>query len=86
MNSEGSSVLTAPASVSVEKTRNALTITCLSKDKTASGSLIVDSKYEAMNAGNLLLGGIIGLGVDAATGAMWKYPTAVVVPMKCPTD
>ena len=86
MNSEGFSVLTAPASVSVEKTRNALTITCSSRDKTASGSLIVDSNYEAMNAGNLLLGGIIGIGVDAATGAMWKYPSAVVVPMKCPID
>mgnify|MGYP003647116121 FL=1 len=86
MNSKGSSVITAPASTSVEKTRGALTITCLSRDKSASGSLIVDSNYEAMNAGNLLLGGIIGLGVDAATGAMWKYPRAVVVPMKCPID
>jgi hypothetical protein len=26
-----------------------------------------------MTAGNLLLGGVIGVGVDAATGAMNKY-------------
>ena len=84
VNSQSSSVITAPASTSVEKARGALTVTCVSRDKSASGSLVIDSSYEAMNAGNLLLGGIIGLGVDAATGAMWKYPSAVVVPMKCP--
>ena len=36
-----------------------------------------------MNAGNLLVGGIIGIGVDAATGAMWKYPSSVNVGMTC---
>ena len=85
-NSDGSSVITAPASTSVEKTRGALTIDCSSKDKLATGSLTVESGYEAMNAGNILLGGVSGLGVDAATGAMWKYPSAVVVPMKCPVN
>ena len=58
---------------------------CESRDKSASGSTIVESNYEAMNAGNILVGGFIGIGVDAATGAMWKYPTAIVVPMSCPS-
>ena len=40
MNSEGSSVITAPASTSVEKNRGALTVTCLSRDKSASGTLV----------------------------------------------
>jgi hypothetical protein len=31
--------------------------------------------------GNLVFGGIIGLGVDAATGAMNKYPATFQVPM-----
>jgi hypothetical protein len=84
VNSDSSSVITAPASVSVEKSRGPLTVACNNKAKTATGSVIVDSGYEAMNAGNLLIGGIIGVGVDAATGAMWKYPASVVVPMKCP--
>jgi len=82
-NDSGSSVLTAPASVSIEKDRDAMTISCESKGGSATGRLVVDSGYEAMNAGNILLGGIIGIGVDAATGAMWKYPAAVVVPMTC---
>ena len=83
-NTKGASTITAPASVSVEKARGPLTVSCESKDKSAKGSIIVESNYEAMNAGNILIGGIIGVGVDAATGAMWKYPSSVVVPMKCP--
>jgi hypothetical protein len=82
-NDDGSSVLTAPASVSMDKDKDSLVITCNSKDGEANGEVIIDSKYEAWNAGNILVGGIIGVGVDAATGAMWKYPSAVVVPMKC---
>lgn len=85
-NDDGSSVLTAPASVSVDKDKDSLVITCNSKDGQANGEVIVDSSYEAWNAGNILVGGIIGVGVDAATGAMWKYPSAVVVPMKCDTS
>ena len=34
-----------------------------------------------MSAGNVLLGGVIGLGVDAASGAMNKYPDIVTVAM-----
>jgi len=83
VNDDGSSVITAPASVSVEKDKDEMTVTCVSKDGLARGQKIVESSYEAMNAGNLLLGGIIGVGVDAATGAMWKYPSSVIVPMRC---
>jgi hypothetical protein len=85
-NDDGSSVLTAPASVSVDKDKDSLVITCNSKDGEANGEVIIDSSYEAWNAGNILIGGIIGVGVDAATGAMWKYPSAVVVPMRCGTS
>ena len=83
MNKKGSSVITAPATANVEKMKGALTVQCKSKNGKATGSQIVDSKYEAMNAGNILAGGIIGVGVDAATGAMWKYPANVVVQMSC---
>ena len=31
--------------------------------------------------GNILLGGVIGLGVDAATGAINEYPHAFQIPM-----
>lgn len=86
VNDDGSSQLTAPASVSVDKDMDDLTISCRSKDKVAYGEVIVESSYEAWNAGNLLLGGVIGVGVDAATGAMWNYPSSIIVPMKCPSS
>jgi|TARA_B110000967_G_scaffold55549_2_gene56961 uncharacterized protein YceK len=82
-NSEGSSVLTAPASVAVEKARGPMTISCESRDGSATGLKRIESSYESMNVGNILVGGIIGIGVDAATGAMWKYPSSVNVEMIC---
>jgi hypothetical protein len=34
-----------------------------------------------MTAGNLIVGGVIGIGVDAMSGAMNKYPDVISVPM-----
>jgi hypothetical protein len=34
-----------------------------------------------MTAGNLIVGGVIGIGVDAMSGAMNKYPDFISVPM-----
>ena len=39
------------------------------------------SEAEAMTAGNILFGGVIGLGVDAATGAMHRYDENITVPL-----
>jgi hypothetical protein len=45
------------------------------------GSGIIPSNTEAMAAGNVVFGGLVGLGVDAATGAMNKYDDQVTVAM-----
>jgi len=45
------------------------------------GTSVIPSGTEAMTAGNIVFGGIIGLGVDAASGAMNKYPDIVTVAM-----
>jgi hypothetical protein len=42
---------------------------------------MIPSNTEAMAAGNVVFGGIIGLGVDAASGAINKYPDMVTVAM-----
>jgi hypothetical protein len=34
---------------------------------------VIASGAEVMTAGNVLVGGVVGLGIDAATGAMNKY-------------
>ncbi len=44
-------------------------------------SSIVPTSAEAMAAGNVIFGGVIGLGVDAASGAMYKYSDQVTVAM-----
>ena len=76
----GPQVVTTPGSVTLAKTSNALPIQC-TKECYIMGSSIIPSGTEAMAAGNVILGGVIGLGVDAASGAMNKYPDIVTVAM-----
>jgi hypothetical protein len=76
----GPRVLATPGNVTLEKSSAALPITC-TKECYALGSSMIPSNTEAMAAGNIILGGVIGLGVDAATGAMNKYPDIVTVAM-----
>jgi hypothetical protein len=45
------------------------------------GGGILGSTFEAMSAGNLVFGGVIGIGIDAMSGAMNKYPNQISVPM-----
>jgi hypothetical protein len=44
-----------------------------------TGSSVIPSSPEAMAAGNVVFGGIIG--VDAASGAINKYPDQITVAM-----
>jgi hypothetical protein len=47
------------------------------------------SEFQAMTFGNILLGGVIGVVVDAASGAMMKYPESIsftLVPVAFPTE
>jgi hypothetical protein len=41
----------------------------------------VSSFTEGLAAGNIIAGGVIGLGVDAATGAMNKYAPETIIVM-----
>src|SRR5262249_4749355 len=71
----GPQVVTTPNAVTLNKGSNAIPIQCTKE------CYIVPVNTEAMAAGNVILGGVIGLGVDAATGAMNKYPDVVTVSM-----
>ena len=42
-----------------------------------------DSEFQPATIGNILIGGVIGIGVDSMTGAAMKYPTSVEVPLVC---
>ncbi len=72
--------VTTPGNVTLDKGSAPLPITC-TKECYTPGSSIIPSGTEAMAAGNVVFGGLIGLGVDAASGAMNKYPDVVTVSM-----
>jgi hypothetical protein len=76
----GPQIVTTPGSVTLTKGSAALPISC-TKECYLPGSGVIASNTEAMAAGNVVFGGIIGLGVDAATGAMNKYADQVTVAM-----
>jgi hypothetical protein len=73
-------VVTTPGSVTLSRGSSSLPIQC-TKECYLLGSSIIPSNAESMAAGNVIFGGIIGLGVDAASGAMNKYPDVVTVAM-----
>ena len=71
-SSIASQTLVTPATITLEKGMDSIAVRCR-KECFQDGTGVVVSSMEAMTAGNLLVGGVIGLGVDAASGAMNKY-------------
>ena len=76
----GPQTVPTPGTVTLSKGSAALPIQC-AKECYATGSSVIPSNAEAMAAGNVILGGVIGLGVDAVSGAINKYPDQVTVAM-----
>ena len=70
----------SPGAVSVEKSREDIQIRC-AKPGWQEAALTIPSNFEGWTVGNILLGGVIGIGVDAATGAINEYPHTFQVPM-----
>lgn len=71
-------VASTPGSVTVSKSKDMIAVTC-EKDDHLPGSAVLDSEFQSMTVGNLLFGGIIGVAIDASSGAMNQYPTSVNV-------
>jgi hypothetical protein len=79
-SSEGTWYVTTPGSVVVHKTKNDLTVTC-TKDGYQEATVTISSKFNAVTAGNIIAGGLIGIGVDAASGANYEYAPQTLIPM-----
>lgn len=62
-----------PGSTTVPKSKYDLIINC-KRDGYGSGVGVLRSETDGATAGNLLLGGVVGLAVDASTGAINRYP------------
>ncbi|MBV1933753.1 MAG: translation initiation factor 2 [Parvibaculaceae bacterium] len=70
-----------PGTVRVDKSKHDLSVLC-KKDGYANGVATISSNFQALTLGNVLVGGVIGIGIDAASGAMNEYPKTVSVSMR----
>ncbi|MBX3673102.1 MAG: hypothetical protein KF776_09000 [Burkholderiales bacterium] len=82
MNDKGTWIVKAPGSVTVSRAYGDLTVTC-SKEGFGAATSTVSSSTKAMAAGNIIFGGLIGVGVDAATGAAYDYPGVISSGLDC---
>lgn len=64
--------VTTPNGFTVPKGGGDLSVTCTKNELV--GSAVIKEEVAGATFGNILLGGFIGLAVDAGTGKMWKYP------------
>lgn len=69
-----------PAEVKFPRSKKALKFEC-NKAGYQTATKTVTGKVEGSTAGNIIAGGGIGVGVDALTGAIYKYPGTVMIPM-----
>ena len=68
----GSKVVKTPTSLVLDKSQHNIAVSC-KKECFQDAVGIIPSHTEAMTAGNVVVGGVVGLSVDAASGAMNKY-------------
>lgn len=82
-NNKGVSYVSTPGTAFIGKSTEDLTVTCV-KDKMQSNPAIVPSSSNTNVWGNILMGGPIGLAIDAGTGAGFDYPNNVNVTFNTP--
>lgn len=76
----GSLKVVTPGSIKLEKSKNDINVTCTKEGyETGRGKIV--SHFAAATVGNVLIGGLIGAGIDAASGAANKYDEKIVVVM-----
>jgi TonB family protein len=84
-NSEGSWFVTTPGSTTVHKTKNDMTIDC-TKPGYAPAHMVAASHFGGTTAGNVIAGGVIGIGIDAASGANYYYDSPITVNLGASTQ
>lgn len=75
-------VTSTPGTVTLGRSYNNLQVTC-TREGASSDPVSVASTTKGMAFGNILIGGVIGAGVDMSTGAAYDYPQLITVPMQC---
>jgi hypothetical protein len=72
--------VTTPAPVTIKRDPQTIHVRC-KKDGFEDSLVVMNSRYETRSAGNILLGGVVGMMVDASSGASSKYDPYVMVQM-----
>ena len=67
-----------PATVTVEKSKVDISISC-KKAGHVETNVNLPSTFQAWSLGNVLLGGLVGIAVDAGSGAINEYQTEILV-------
>jgi len=80
LNDKGMWYVTTPGSVSVQRSFGALTVACTMAGQ-PPGTATATSATTAAVFGNVLVGGVIGAGIDVATGAAYDCPNVIAVEM-----
>ncbi len=70
-----------PGSVVIHRAPGKLDVKC-NKLGYQQGEVSVNAKLNAMSAGNIAFGGVVGAGIDGVDGAAFHYPQKIQVPMK----
>jgi hypothetical protein len=73
-----------PGAVYVQRTHDDITVSC-TREGYQTGSFLNKSGLEAATFGNIILGGLVGVFIDAASGANNKYDEKVRIVL-APTD
>ncbi|MDB5826020.1 MAG: hypothetical protein JWQ73_240 [Variovorax sp.] len=79
-NDKGKWSMRPPEAITIARSNQAMLISCTSAASPA-GSTSVESTTRAAMYGNLLFGGLIGVGIDHFSGAAYEYPGVATVTM-----
>ena len=77
-----------PGTVQIDKSKHAVVVKCAA-DGYQDTFATMASEFQDMTVGNVVFGGLIGLAIDAGSGAMNQYPseiTLLLVPDSFPTE
>ena len=76
----GSISVVTPGTVTLKKSSEAITVQC-TKECYSDGVGVLGTQIATAAAGNIIAGGVNGVGIDAATGAAHKYDSQASISM-----
>ncbi len=76
----GTMSVKTPDTITLTKSKHDIAIQC-KKECYEDVTGILPSSFEGMTFGNILFGGVIGVAVDASTGAMNNYEPSISIPL-----